>query len=138
MASVSVRYIVSEVDPALAFYRDALGFEVVMQPAPTFAILARGELRLLLSAPVGRGGGAQPSLDGHAPEPGGWNRFQLEVADLAGETARLREMGVRFRTDLSSASEVTRSSSKIRPAIRSSSSRRRLPTQRFRPGRTKQ
>ncbi len=100
MASVSVRYIVHDVDAVLAFYTQHLGFGVEMHPAPTFAILSRGDLRLLLSAPTGPGGGAQAMPDGRRPEPGGWNRIQLEVSDLTGEVARLRKAGVRFRNDI--------------------------------------
>jgi catechol 2,3-dioxygenase-like lactoylglutathione lyase family enzyme len=96
--TVSVRYIVHDVDAAIAFYCDALGFEVVMRPAPPFAMLARGDLRLLLSAPSGQGGGGQITSAGK-PEPGGWNRFQIEVGDLAAEVERLRAAGVTFRSE---------------------------------------
>src|SRR3954469_16298554 len=98
--AVSVRYIVDDVDAAVAFYTELLGFEVVMRPAPPFAMLARGDLRLLLNAPGGPGGAAQPMPDGRVPEPGGWNRFQLEVADLEAEVARLRAAGARFRNEI--------------------------------------
>jgi catechol 2,3-dioxygenase-like lactoylglutathione lyase family enzyme len=100
MSPVSVRYIVDDLDPAIGFYRDDLGFEVVMHPAPTFAMLSRGDLRLLLSVPSGRGGGGQVLPDGQRPEPGGWNRFQLEVGDLPTEVDRLRAAGARFRSDI--------------------------------------
>jgi catechol 2,3-dioxygenase-like lactoylglutathione lyase family enzyme len=100
MSPVSVRYIVDDLDPAIGFYRDDLGFEVVMHPAPTFAMLSRGDLRLLLSVPSGRGGGGQVMPDGRRPEPGGWNRFQLEVGDLRAEVDRLRAAGARFRSDI--------------------------------------
>src|SRR3954467_10602106 len=100
MTTVSVRYIVDDVDEAIAFYRDRLGFAVDMHPAPTFAMLSRGDLRLLLSAPSGQGGGGQVLADGRRPEPGGWNRFSLEVTDLAGIVERLRDAGVRFRSDI--------------------------------------
>jgi catechol 2,3-dioxygenase-like lactoylglutathione lyase family enzyme len=100
MAAVSVRYIVDDVDAAIEFYTQHLGFVVTMHPAPTFAIISRGDLRLLLSAPVGPGGGAQPMPDGRRPEPGGWNRIQLEVSDLASKVTTLREAGVRFRNDI--------------------------------------
>lgn len=100
MATVSVRYIVDDVDEAIAFYTGQLGFEVVMHPAPPFAMLARGDLRLLLSAPSGQGGGGQVLPGDRRPEPGGWNRFQLEVADLEAEVERLRAAGARLRSDI--------------------------------------
>jgi catechol 2,3-dioxygenase-like lactoylglutathione lyase family enzyme len=100
MTTVSVRYIVHDVDAAIGFYRDQLGFEVQMHPAPTFAILARGDLRLLLSAPSGQGGGGQVLPDGRRPEPGGWNRFSLEVPDLAADVERLEGAGARFRSPI--------------------------------------
>ena len=100
MAVVSVRYIVTDVDAALAFYTTHLGFKVEMHPAPTFAMLSRGDLQLLLSSPSERGGGGQSMPDGRRPEPGGWNRFQLVVSDLAGMMETLRKGGVRFRSDL--------------------------------------
>jgi len=96
----SVRYIVDDVDGAIAFYRDLLGFEVEMHPAPTFAMLRNDDLRLLLSAPSGQGGGGQALADGSVPEPGGWNRISLPVTDLAAEVARLRTRGASFRSDI--------------------------------------
>ena len=100
MATVSVRYIVNDVDEAIAFYRDQLGFEEVMHPAPTFAMLSRGDLRLVLSAPSAAAGGGQAMPDGTMPEPGGWNRFSLEVTDLDGTVAALRHAGVHFRNEI--------------------------------------
>lgn len=100
MATVSVRYIVDDVDAAIAFYRDHLGFTEQMHPAPTFAMLSHGDLRLNLSAPSRQGGGGQAMPDGTNPEPGGWNRFQLEVSDLDGTVEALRAEGVRFRNDV--------------------------------------
>jgi catechol 2,3-dioxygenase-like lactoylglutathione lyase family enzyme len=100
MATVSVRYIVNDVDAAIAFYCQHLGFHEDMHPAPTFAMLSRGDLRLALSAPSGAGGGGQAMPDGTRPEPGGWNRFSLEVSDLASAIEELREAGVHFRNDL--------------------------------------
>jgi catechol 2,3-dioxygenase-like lactoylglutathione lyase family enzyme len=98
--AVSVRYIVDDVDAAVAFYTELLGFEVVMRPAPPFAMLARGDLRLLLNAPTGAGGAAQPMPDGRVPEPGGWSRFQLVVDDLGAEVDRLRAAGATFRNEI--------------------------------------
>jgi catechol 2,3-dioxygenase-like lactoylglutathione lyase family enzyme len=100
MATVSVRYIVNDVDAAIAFYTHHLGFAEVMHPAPAFAMLSRGELRLVLSAPGGGPGGGQAMPDGTMPRPGGWNRFAIEVADLAGTVEKLRKNGVRFRNDI--------------------------------------
>lgn len=100
MASVSVRYIVSDVDAAIAFYTTHLGFQVDMRPAPPFAILSRDGFQLMLSAPGGPGGGGQAMADGRLPEPGGWNRFQIEVSGLAGIVDRLRENGAHFRGDI--------------------------------------
>jgi catechol 2,3-dioxygenase-like lactoylglutathione lyase family enzyme len=94
----TVRYIVDDLDAALAFYVDLLGFEVVMHPAPTFAMLGRDDLRLLLSVPSGQGGGGQVTAAG-TPEPGGWSRFQLTVDDLAAEVERLRAAGATFRVE---------------------------------------
>ena len=98
MATVSVRYIVDDVDAAIAFYCGRLGFSEVMHPAPTFAMLTRGDLRLALSAPSGQGGGGQAMPDGTVPAPGGWNRFMLEVEDLEAIVANLRSAGTNFRT----------------------------------------
>jgi catechol 2,3-dioxygenase-like lactoylglutathione lyase family enzyme len=100
MATVSVRYIVDDVDAAIDFYCGRLGFDEVMHPAPTFAMLSHGDLRLVLTAPGGGPGGGQSMPDGTAPAPGGWNRFQLEVADLEATVADLRERGTRFRNDI--------------------------------------
>lgn len=100
MATVSVRYIVDDVDAAITFYRDHLAFTLVMHPAPSFAMLERGDLRLLLSAPSGQGGGGQSMPDGTIPAPGGWNRFTLEVSDLEATVRTLREAGVQFRNDI--------------------------------------
>jgi catechol 2,3-dioxygenase-like lactoylglutathione lyase family enzyme len=100
MATVSVRYIVNDVDTAIEFYCGHLGFEERMHPAPTFAMLARGDLRLVLSVPSGAGGGGQSMPDGTTPEPGGWNRFMLEVPDLAAMVSELRGADAEFRNDI--------------------------------------
>jgi catechol 2,3-dioxygenase-like lactoylglutathione lyase family enzyme len=100
METVSVRYIVDDVDAAIAFYTKHLGFTVDMHPAPGFAALSRGELRLLLNATGGAGGASQPMPDGRQPEPGGWNRIQVSVDDLEGRVEILRKAGARFRNDI--------------------------------------
>ncbi|MFI6600593.1 VOC family protein [Nonomuraea sp. NPDC050536] len=98
--TVLVRYIVRDVAAALEFYTTHLGFTVVTHPAPGFAMLSRGALRLALSAPGGPGGGGQAMPDGRVPEPGGWNRISLPVADIDAEVARLRAAGASFRSDV--------------------------------------
>ncbi|HEY7594125.1 MAG TPA: VOC family protein [Actinophytocola sp.] len=98
--TVLVRYIVHDVDAALEFYTGNLGFSEVMHPAPTFAMLARGALRLALSAPSQQGGGGQSMPDGRVPEPGGWNRISLDVSDIESEVDRLRAAGVPFRNEI--------------------------------------
>jgi catechol 2,3-dioxygenase-like lactoylglutathione lyase family enzyme len=100
MTHASVRYIVDDADAAVAFYRDGLGFEVATRPGPGFAVLTRGALRLLLSEPRGAGGAAQAMPDGRKPSPGGWNRIQVEVADLEASVAELRGAGARFRNEI--------------------------------------
>jgi catechol 2,3-dioxygenase-like lactoylglutathione lyase family enzyme len=100
MATVSIRYIVDDVEAAIAFYSDRLEFTDVMHPAPTFAMLTRGDLRLVLSAPGGGPGGGAPMPDGTTPRSGGWNRFAIEVEDLAATVKNLRAAGVKFRNDI--------------------------------------
>ena len=100
MATVSVRYIVDDVDAAIAFYCTHLGFNEEMHPAPTFAMLSRGDLRLVLSAPGGGPGGGQAMPDGTVPSPGGWNRFMIEVTDLSSVVEQLRDVGAHFRNDI--------------------------------------
>ncbi|HYZ02784.1 MAG TPA: VOC family protein [Candidatus Binatia bacterium] len=100
MATVQVRYIVHDVDAAIAFYCGLLGFHEDMHPAPAFAMLSRGDLRLVLSAPGGGPGGGAAMPDGTVPEPGGWNRFAIEVSDLDATVEGLREAGVHFRNDI--------------------------------------
>ena len=98
MATVSVRYIVDDVEEAIAFYTEHLGFGVEFNP-PGFAVLSRGELRLLLNEP-GAGGAGQPMPDRRNPEPGGWNRIQLEVDDLAREVEGLRDAEAHLRNEI--------------------------------------
>jgi catechol 2,3-dioxygenase-like lactoylglutathione lyase family enzyme len=99
MATVSVRYIVDDVDAAINFYREHLAFTLVMHPAPPFAMLARGDLRLLLNRP-GAGGAGQSMPNGDVPAPGGWNRIQLEVEDIDAVVEQLKSAGARFRNDV--------------------------------------
>jgi catechol 2,3-dioxygenase-like lactoylglutathione lyase family enzyme len=96
---VRVRYIVRDVEEAVAFYRERLGFEVTFQPGPGFAVLSLGALELLVNEP-GAGGAGQPVADGSSPEPGGWNRIQLEVVDLEEEVRALRAAGAEFRNEI--------------------------------------
>jgi catechol 2,3-dioxygenase-like lactoylglutathione lyase family enzyme len=100
MATVQIRYIVDNVDAAIEFYVKQLGFTLQMHPAPAFAMLTHGDLRLVLSAPNPAGGGGQPMPDGTAQQPGGWNRFALMVEDLGATVERLRSAGTRFRNDI--------------------------------------
>ncbi len=97
---VQVRYIVNNVDQSIEFYTHHLGFHLDMHPAPPFAMLSRGELRLALSQPNPRGGGGQPMPDGTQQAPGGWNRFSLEIDDLEGLVKVLKQDGARFRNDI--------------------------------------
>lgn len=99
MATVNVRYIVSDMPASVAFYKD-LGFEVVMNPGPGFAMLSLGDLRLLLNTAGGGGGAGQSMPDGQAPQPGGWNRFQLVTEDIEGLVSRLRAAGASFRNEI--------------------------------------
>ena len=95
---VNVRYMVDDVEAAIAWYTQHLGFEVISSAAPAFADVKRGSLRLLLSGPKSSAG--RPMPDGEQPKPGGWNRIHILVDDLAAEVARLRAAGVRFRNDV--------------------------------------
>ena len=99
MTEFSVRYIVDDVEAAADFYTRHLEFEVVMQPGPGFAMLRRGDLKLLLNTPGGGGGAGQTLSDGSTPKPGGWNRFQVQVEDLDAAVAKLTDAGVDFRGD---------------------------------------
>jgi catechol 2,3-dioxygenase-like lactoylglutathione lyase family enzyme len=103
MASVSVRYIVTDVDAAIDFYATRLGFKVQMHPNDLFAMLIRDDLRLVLVKPAGPGtpgGGGAAMPDGTMQEPGGWNRFSIEVPDIDAAVGKLRESGTRFRNEI--------------------------------------
>lgn len=100
MATVQVRYIVNDVDAAIAFYCQHLGFHEDMHPAPAFAMLSRGDLRLVLTQPGGGPGGGQAMPDGTLPTPGGWNRFAVELSDLTSTVDALRAAGAHFRSDI--------------------------------------
>jgi catechol 2,3-dioxygenase-like lactoylglutathione lyase family enzyme len=100
MPSVSVRYIVRDIEEAMAVYCQHLGFREDMHPNPSFAMLSRGDLRLVLSRPGGGPGGGHATPDGRLPEPGGWNRFMIEVADVAAMVEELRAAGIHFRNDI--------------------------------------
>ena len=99
MPTVTVRYVAHDVDAAAAFYAERLRFNVEMRAGPGFAALSRGSLRLLLNR-SGAGGAGQPMPDGRRPEPGGWNRIQIEVSNLEREVEALREAGASFRGDI--------------------------------------
>jgi catechol 2,3-dioxygenase-like lactoylglutathione lyase family enzyme len=99
MSRVGVRYIVADVDAAVAFYTDLLDFDVVARPAPGFAMLARGNLALLLNRP-GAGGAGQAMPDGRVPESGGWNRIILEVDNLEAIVSKLTQAGASFRNEI--------------------------------------
>ena len=100
MTTVSVRYIVNDVDAAAAFYCRDLGFTEEARGGAGFAVLSRGDLRLLLNSPDGGGGAGQSMPDGRAPAPGGWNRFTIDVDDLPAVVERLRADGAHFRNDI--------------------------------------
>jgi catechol 2,3-dioxygenase-like lactoylglutathione lyase family enzyme len=98
MSTVNVRYMVHDIDAAIAFYTAHLGFQLLTRQAPAFADVKRGDLRLLLSARTSSAG--RPMPDGRQPVPGGWNRIHLIVDDIEAEVARLRAAGVPFRNDI--------------------------------------
>jgi catechol 2,3-dioxygenase-like lactoylglutathione lyase family enzyme len=99
MGKVNIRYIVADVDAALPFYTEMLGFQVDLHPAPGFASLSRGDLQLLLNR-TGAGGAGQAMPDGQIPVPGGWNRIQISVDHLSAMVARMKAAGCRFRNDI--------------------------------------
>ena len=96
--TVNVRYMVDDVDEAVAFYTKQLGFDLLSSAAPAFADVKRGNLRLLLAGPTSSAG--RPMPDGRKPGPGGWNRIHFIVDDIDAEVARLRDAGATFRNDI--------------------------------------
>ena len=100
MAKVQIRYIVNDVDKAIKFYTEQLGFKLQMHPAPAFAMLCRDDLRLVLSAPNPSAGGGQAMPDGTQQTPGGWNRFAIEVTDMSNMVEALQKAGVHFRNNI--------------------------------------
>jgi len=96
--TVSVRYMVDDVDQAVDFYTDHFGFEPGYNASPAFAEVSRGHLRLLLAGPKSSAG--RPMPDGRKPEPGGWNRIHFIVDDIDAEVDRLRNAGLSFRNDI--------------------------------------
>ena len=99
MTEGRVRYIVNDVDAAISFYTDMLGFKLGMHAAPGFATLSRGDSQLLLNRP-GAGGTGQAMPDRQLPSPGGWNRIQIEVDDLEATVEKLRGAGARFSNEI--------------------------------------
>ena len=96
--TVSVRYMVDDVEESIGFYTRHLGFELESDFAPAFAEVVRGNLRLLLSGPTSSAG--RPMPDGRQPGPGGWNRIHFIVDDIGVEVERLRAAGLGFRNDI--------------------------------------
>jgi predicted enzyme related to lactoylglutathione lyase len=96
--TINVRYIVENVDSAIAFYTNYLGFTLLTNASPAFAAVSRGNLRLLLSGRTSSGGSPMP--DGTLPVPGGWNRFQIVFSDLSSEVAKLKSQGLHFRNEI--------------------------------------
>lgn len=99
MKTVNIRFIVTDVDAAIEFYTNHLGFEVLMHPAPGFAALKKGVLTLYLNAP-GAGGAGQDISDGSTPQPGGWNRIQFQVDNLESIVDGLKKQGLYFRSEI--------------------------------------
>jgi catechol 2,3-dioxygenase-like lactoylglutathione lyase family enzyme len=98
--ALMVRYIVNDIDAAIAFYSKNLGFRVTAQSGPYFALLSRENMQLVLSPPKGPGGGSQPMPDGKRPEPGGWNRIIVRCSNLDKEVSALQKAGVVFRNEI--------------------------------------
>jgi catechol 2,3-dioxygenase-like lactoylglutathione lyase family enzyme len=100
MNEARVRYMVNDIDSAVSFYTNHLGFAVKQGATPNFAMLSRGNLELVLSTPFGPGGAAKPMIDGRKAEPGGWNRIIINVEDIQREAERLRKSRLHFRSEV--------------------------------------
>ena len=100
MSTIRVRYMVNELEPAIEFYTENLGFQLKMKNAPYFALITRDNLDMILSTPFGPGGAAKPMKDGRKPEAGGWNRIVINVNDLKAEVDRLQKVGIHFRNEI--------------------------------------
>jgi catechol 2,3-dioxygenase-like lactoylglutathione lyase family enzyme len=98
--TISVRYIVNDVDSAIEFYTKLLNFELIMHPAPEFAIVSQSGVQLYLTKPSEKGGGGQVMSDGTMQSPGGWNRISIEVDDLDLKVKELKKLGCKFRNDM--------------------------------------
>ncbi len=94
----TVRYLVSDVEQSIAFYTRSLGFKLEQQMSSAFAIVSRDDLTLWLAGPQSSAARAMP--DGRRPEPGGWNRFVIEVKDLVSRVAEMKQEGMRFRNEV--------------------------------------
>src|ERR687886_2226328 len=94
----TIRYLVKDVERSIAFYTKNLGFHLDQSMAPAFARVSKAELTLWLAGPKSSAARAMP--DGRSPEPGGWNRFVLEVDDLSARVAEMKRAGLRFRNDI--------------------------------------
>jgi glyoxylase I family protein len=99
-SAIMLRYIVNDVDAAVAFYTKNLQFQVTAQSGPNFAMLERDNLKFVLSPPKGPGGASQPMPDGRRPEPGGWNRMIIPSNDLEKDVDTLKKAGVKFRNEI--------------------------------------
>jgi len=99
LKTLMVRYIVNDVEASVAFYVRHFGFRLAAQSGPSFALLERENLQLVLSPPQGPGGGSQPTPDGRRPEPGGWNRIIVKSNSLERDVESLRNAGMQFRSD---------------------------------------
>ncbi len=94
----TVRYMVNDVEAAIGFYTGLLGFELENKFGSAMAILAKDDLLLWVAGPVASA--QRPMPDGRQPAPGGWNRFVVQVEDIAATVAALTEAGAKFRNEI--------------------------------------